>query len=333
MERVLQGHQIKDLNSKDLNKIMPGNKKTATPSLSVEIGGIRLKNPLMAASGVFGYGEEYGSLVDLNQFGAIVVKGISLTPREGNPIPRICETPCGMLNAIGLQNIGIDAFIVEKLPYLCGFDVPVIVNIFGQNITEFEELAGRLDSTNGISAIELNISCPNVKKGGMEFGKDPKMTYELVSSVKKITRLPVIAKLSPNVSDIVEIAKAARDGGADGLSLINTILGMAIDIDTRRPRLANITGGLSGPAIKPIAIRMVWEVSNAIDIPIIGIGGICSHEDAIEFFLAGATAVAVGTAHFIDPRIMIDIIRGLAGYMTRHKIEDVRDLIGGLKVS
>ncbi|MEK7306370.1 MAG: dihydroorotate dehydrogenase, partial [Nitrospirota bacterium] len=245
----------------------------------------------------------------------------------------ICETPCGMLNAIGLQNIGIDAFIVEKLPYLCGFDVPVIVNIFGQNITEFEELAGRLDSTNGISAIELNISCPNVKKGGMEFGKDPKMTYELVSSVKKITRLPVIAKLSPNVSDIVEIAKAARDGGADGLSLINTILGMAIDIDTRRPRLANITGGLSGPAIKPIALRMVWEVSNAIDIPIIGIGGICSHEDAIEFFLAGATAVAVGTAHFIDPRIMIDIIRGLAGYMIRHKIEDVRDLIGGLKLS
>ncbi|MBI5746803.1 MAG: dihydroorotate dehydrogenase, partial [Nitrospirae bacterium] len=183
------------------------------------------------------------------------------------------------------------------------------------------------------AGIELNISCPNVKKGGMEFGKDPKMTYELVSSVKKITRLPVIAKLSPNVSDIVEIAKTAKDAGADALSLINTILGMAIDIDTRRPRLANTTGGLSGPAIKPVALRMVWEVSRSIDIPIIGIGGICSHEDAIEFFLAGATAVAVGTAHFIDPRIMIDIIRGLAGYMTRRKIEDVRDLIGGLKVS
>ncbi len=308
-------------------------RKEISPNLAINIAGIKLKNPVIASSGLFGYGDDYGSLIDLNQFGAIIVKGISLKPREGNPFPRICETPSGMLNAIGLQNIGIDAFIVEKLPYLHGFDVPVIVNIFGQNITEFEELAGSLDCTKGISAIELNISCPNVKKGGMEFGKDPKMTYELVSSVKKVTRLPVIAKLSPNVSDVVEIAKAAKDAGADALSLINTILGMAIDIDTRRPRLANITGGLSGPAIKPIALRMVWEVSNAIDIPIIGIGGICSHEDAIEFFLAGATAVAVGTAHFIDPRIMIDIIRGLAGYMIRHKIEDVRDLIGGLKVS
>lgn len=308
-------------------------RKKIGPNLAVDIAGINLKNPVIASSGVFGYGDDYGSLVDLNMFGAIVVKGISLKPREGNPFPRICETPSGMLNAIGLQNIGIDAFIGEKLPYLRGFDVPVIVNIFGQNITEFEELAGRLDSTNGISAIEINISCPNVKKGGMEFGKDPKMTYELVSSVKKITRIPVIAKLSPNVSDIVEIAKAARDGGADGLSLINTISGMAIDIDTRRPRLANITGGLSGPAIKPIALRMVWEVSREIGLPIIGLGGISSYEDAIEFFLAGATAIAVGTAHFVDPRIMIDIIRGLAGYMTRHKIEDVRDLIGGLKVS
>ncbi len=308
-------------------------RKEIIPNLAVNIAGINLKNPVIASSGVFGYGEEYGSLIDLNRFGAIVVKGISLKPREGNPIPRICETPCGMLNAIGLQNIGIDAFIVEKLPYLRGFDVPVIVNIFGEDISEFERLAGLLDKSGGVAGIELNISCPNVKKGGMEFGKDPKMTHELVSSVKKITRLPIIAKLSPNVSDIVEIAKAARDGGADGLSLINTILGMAIDIDTRRPRLANITGGLSGPAIKPIALRMVWEVSREIGLPIIGLGGISSYEDAIEFFLAGATAVAVGTAHFIDPRIMIDIIRRLAVYMTRHKIEDVRDLIGGVKVS
>ncbi|MEK7871494.1 MAG: dihydroorotate dehydrogenase [Nitrospirota bacterium] len=308
-------------------------RKEISTNFAVDIAGISLKNPVIASSGVFGYGDDYGSLIDLNKFGAIIVKGVSLRPREGNPFPRICETPCGMLNAIGLQNIGIEAFIGEKLPYLRGLDVPVIVNIFGEDISEFERLAGMLDEAGGAAGIELNISCPNVKKGGVEFGKDPRMVYELVSSVRKVTRLPLIPKLSPNVTDIVEIAKAAKDGGADGLSMINTILGMAIDIDTRRPRLSNITGGLSGPAIKPVALRMVWEVSKSIDIPIIGIGGICSHEDAIEFFLAGATAVAVGTAHFIDPRIMIAIIRGLAGYMTRHKIEDVRDLIGGLKVS
>lgn len=306
-------------------------KKAINPTLAVNIAGIKLKNPVIAASGVFGYGDDYGALIDLNQFGAIVVKGISLKPREGNPIPRICETPSGMLNAIGLQNIGIDAFIEEKLPYLRSFNTPLIVNIFGEDINEFERLVRRLGGIEGISGIELNISCPNVKKGGVEFGRYPKMVYELISSVKRVTRLPLIAKLSPNVSDIVEIARAAREGGADALSLINTILGMAIDIDTRRPRLANITGGLSGPAIKPIALRMVWEVSKSIDIPIIGVGGICSHEDAIEFFLAGATAVAIGTAHFMNPTIVIDIIRGLKGYMERCGIKDISELIGGLK--
>lgn len=306
-------------------------KRNISPTLSVEVAGIKLKNPVIAASGVFGYGDDYGALIDLNQFGAIVVKGISLKPREGNPLPRICETPSGMLNAIGLQNIGIDAFIGEKLPYLRGFDVPVIVNIFGEDINEFERLAGMLDKAEGVSGIELNISCPNVKKGGVEFGRDPKMVYELISSVKRVTRLPLIAKLSPNVSDIVEIARAAREGGADALSLINTILGMAIDIDTKRPRLANITGGLSGPAIKPIALRMVWEVSKEIDIPVIGIGGINSYENAVEFFLAGATAVAVGTAHFMNPTIVIDIIKGLNGYMEKNGIKDIGELIGGLK--
>ena len=307
-------------------------RKETSPNLAVDIAGIRLKNPVIAASGVFGYGDDYGSLVDLNQFGAVIVKGISLKPREGNPFPRMCETPSGMLNAIGLQNIGIDAFIAEKLPCLRDFDVPLIVNIFGEDISEFERLAGRLDEAGSIGGIELNISCPNVKKGGVEFGKDPKMVYELVSSVRKVTRLPLIPKLSPNVTDIVEIARAAKDGGADGLSLINTLLGMAIDIDTRRPRLSNITGGLSGPAVKPIALRMVLEVSRKLDLPIIGIGGIISHEDAIEFLLAGATAVAVGTAHFMNPAIVIDIIKGLTGYMERHGIKDISELIGGLKI-
>lgn len=300
--------------------------------LTVDIGKLKLKNPVMTASGTFGYGEEYSEFIDLNRLGAIVVKGLSLMPKEGNPPPRIVETPAGMLNAIGLQNIGIENFVREKLPFLKQFDTPVIVNFFGDSIDEYAEAAEKLSAADGVHGLEMNISCPNKEAGWCIFGTDPKVTFDVVSAVRKSTGLTLIVKLSPNVTDIALMARAAEDAGADAVSLINTITGMAIDIEARRPKLANITGGLSGPAIKPVALRMVWEVYRAIKIPIIGMGGIMNAGDALEFILAGATAVAVGTAHFINPMATIDIIEGIDAFMRVNKISHIKELIGGLRV-
>ena len=298
--------------------------------LTVNIGKLTLKNPVMTASGTFGYGEEYAEFVDLNMLGAVVAKGISLKPMEGNPSPRICETPCGMLNAIGLQNVGLKKFLKEKLPYLRKFDTRVIVNVFGNTINEYVKLSKALDNA-GVDAIELNVSCPNVKKGGMIFGTDKKALAGLIAKVRQsVKKAILITKLSPNVSNIQEFSRIAEDAGSDALSLINTIPAIAIDIETRKPKLANITGGLSGPAIKPIAVRMVWEASNAVKIPVIGIGGIISAEDAIEFILAGATAIEVGTANFVNPRATIEITKGIEAYLQRKGILDVKDIIGGM---
>ena len=302
------------------------------PSLEVNVAGIRMKNPVMTASGTFGYGSEYVDFIDLNQLGAIVVKGITSVPWTGNSMPRIFETPSGMLNAIGLQNVGVDGFIDKKLPYLRGFDVPVIVNVCGEQVEEYLEITEKLDAADGVAAIELNISCPNLHCGGMSFGVDPKLTDELVRGVREKTTLPLLVKLSPNVTDITVIARAAEDAGADGLSVINTALGMAIDINTRRPQLANVTGGLSGPAIKPIALRMVWQVYNAVSIPIIGMGGIMNGDDAIEFFIAGAAAVAVGTANFINPRASLDVVHGIQEYLEQHGMRSIIELVGSLEV-
>lgn len=300
-------------------------------NLSVNIGRLKLKNPVMTASGTFGYGEEYSEFVDLNRLGAIIVKGLSLLPKEGNPPPRIVETPSGMLNSIGLQNIGIENFIKEKLPFLKKFNTAVIVNFFGDSINEYVEVAETLSGADGVHGLEMNISCPNREAGWCIFGTDPKVTFEVVSAVRKSTDLILIVKLSPNVTDIALIAKAAEDAGADAVSLINTITGMAIDIKTRMPKLGNITGGLSGPAVKPIALRMVWEVYKCVKIPIIGMGGIMNAEDAIEFILAGATAVSVGTANFINPAATIDIIEGIESFMEGNGISDLNELIGGLR--
>jgi dihydroorotate dehydrogenase (NAD+) catalytic subunit len=302
-------------------------------NLEVCIGKLKLKNPVMTASGTFGYGEEYAEFIDLNMLGAVVVKGLSLMPKEGNPTPRIVETPSGMLNSIGLQNIGIERFVKEKIPFLRQFSTAVIVNFFGDSIEEYSEAAGRLSCVEGIHGLEMNISCPNKQAGWSIFGTDPKVTYDVVSAVRKKTDLTLIVKLSPNVTDIALIAKAAEDAGADALSVINTITGMAIDINTRRPRLANIRGGLSGPAIKPIAVRMVYEVRQAVKVPIIGLGGIMNSDDAIEFIIAGASAVAVGTANFVNPLAAIEILDGMAEYMKMHGVEDIRSLTGTLNVS
>ncbi len=298
--------------------------------LTVQIGHLKLKNPVMTASGTFGYGEEYSEFVDLNVLGAVVAKGISLKPMEGNPSPRICETPCGMLNAIGLQNVGLKKFLKEKLPYLRKFDTRVIVNVFGNTINEYVKLSKALDNA-GVDAIELNVSCPNVKKGGMIFGTDKKALAGLIAKVRQsVNKAILITKLSPNVSNIQEFSRIAEDAGSDALSLINTIPAIAIDIETRKPKLANITGGLSGPAIKPIAVRMVWEASKAVKIPVIGIGGIINAEDAIEFILAGATAIEVGTANFVNPKATTEIIEGIEAYLQRKGILDVKDIIGGM---
>ena len=302
-------------------------------NLSVQIGNLKLKNPVMTASGTFGYGEEYSEFVDLNKLGAIVVKGISLEPMDGNPPPRICETPCGMLNAIGLQNVGLKRFIKEKLPYLKNFDTPVIANILATTIQAYVRLSKALDDA-GIDGIELNVSCPNVKKGGITFGTDKKTLSRLISKVRQsVKKAVLITKLSPNVSNIQDLAKVAEDSGSEAISMINTIPGMAIDIETRRPRLANITGGLSGPAIKPIAVRMIWESYNKVKIPIIGMGGITDARDAIEFMLAGATAVAVGTANFINPHVAGNIITGIEDYLKRKGIGDVKEIIGGMNAT
>jgi len=297
--------------------------------LGVKIGKIRLKNPVMAASGTFGYAKEFEELVNLAEIGAVITKTITLNPRQGNPMPRICETQAGMLNAIGLQNEGVDDFIKEKMPYLSKIGAPIIVSISGNNIDEFFILARRIDKIKNISGIELNISCPNLKSKRL-VAQDAKATYEVVKAVRKVTNKALITKLSPNVTDIVEIAEAAENAGSDAVSLVNTFLGMAIDIDARKPKLGNITGGLSGPCIKPIALRMVYEVSKNINIPVIGAGGIMNSDDAIEFMLAGAMAIQVGTANFVEPGICGKIVKGIEAYLRKHKIEKIEDIVGGL---
>ncbi len=301
--------------------------KRNTIDLRVNLGKLKLKNPVMTASGTFGYGKEFSEFVDLNKLGAIVVKGISLKPMKGNPAPRICETPAGMLNAIGLQNPGLKGFIRHQLPFLKELKTKIIVNILGNSVNEYIELAEELESL-GIDAVELNVSCPNVKKGGIVFGTEPKVFEQLIKEVRQRVKLPIITKLSPNVTDIKQFAKIAEGAGSDIISLINTVTGMSIDVRSRRPRLANITGGLSGPAIKPIAVRMVWECYSAVKIPIIGMGGILSPEDAMEFILAGASAIAVGTANFINPGITADIIKGIKSYMSSQGAGSLKDVTG-----
>jgi dihydroorotate dehydrogenase (NAD+) catalytic subunit len=300
--------------------------------MRVNIGGIELKNPVMTASGTFGYAREFEGLIDLNRLGAIIVKGLSLEPSRGNPPPRIVETPCGMLNAIGLENVGLEVFVKEKLPVLKMIDTPVFVNIYGKTIEEYAELASRLENIEEISGIEVNISCPNVTCGGMAFGAYPETAAQVVRAVRKCTTRHMMVKLSPNVTDITEIARSAEGEGADSISLINTITGMAIDIETRRPKLANITGGLSGPAIRPVALRMVWQAVQAVKIPVIGIGGIMSAKDALEFLIAGAVAVQVGTANFINPRATIDIIEGIEAFLVEKNIANLTDIIAKLNV-
>ena len=300
-------------------------------NLAVEIGSLKIKNPVMTASGTFGYGEEYAGYVDLNLLGAIVVKGLSLKPRLGNPPPRIMETAGGMLNAVGLQNIGVDIFIEEKLPFLQNHDVAVIANIYGESYLEYKKVAGKLSSVKGVHALEVNVSCPNVKKGGLSFGSDPKAAAEVTRRVKGETNLPVIVKLTPNVTDIAAIAQSVEKAGADAVSLINTLAGMSVDLKTRTPHLKNITGGLSGPAIKPVALRMVWQVVNRVSIPVIGIGGIMNAEDALEFLILGAKAVQIGTANFINPRATLDVIEGIKKYLFDNKIKDINEIIGTFK--
>jgi len=304
-----------------------------TIDLSTRLGPLILKNPVLTASGTFGYGIEFDSLVDLSRLGGIIVKGLSLQPSYGNPPPRIVETPCGMLNAIGLENIGIEAFITEKLPFLEKYQTPVIANIYGKRIEDYAALAARLDPVPGVAGVEVNISCPNVRAGGIAFGIDPKSAAKVTRAVKDQTSKLVIVKLSPNVSSISEIAASVEAAGADAVSLINTITGMAIDIKTRKPVLGNIIGGLSGPAIRPVALRMVWEASRAVDIPVIGIGGIVSYEDAIAFMIAGASAVEIGTANYMNPGISMDIIDGIEGFCRREGIMSMSELIGSLDLS
>ncbi len=307
--------------------------KSATrPSLAVEIAGIKLKNPVMPASGTFGYGEEYAPFIDLEKLGAIITKGLSLKPKAGNPTPRIAETISGMLNAIGLQNVGIDGFINHKLPFLRELNTPVIVNFFGNTLEEYGEVAKRLSDIPEIAGVELNISCPNVKQGGIVFGTDPRAAAEVVTQVRRNLAKPLIVKLTPNVTDITVVARAVEEAGADAISCINTITGMAVDIRTRRPRLANRTGGLSGPAIRPIAVRMVHQVVQAVKVPVIGVGGIVRPMDALEFFIVGATAVQVGTANFVEPGIMQTIIDGIEEFLVEEGLSDIKELIGSLKL-
>ena len=305
---------------------------TTDAAMVVEIAGLKLKNPVMTASGTFGCGEEYADYVDLNRLGGIVVKGLSLKPRLGNPPPRIMETAGGMLNAVGLQNIGVDAFIEEKLPFLRTYDVAVIANIYGESCAEYAQVARKLSAAPGVHALEVNVSCPNVKKGGLSFGADPKAAAEVTKRVKAETHLPVIVKLTPNVTDITVIARAVEEAGADAVSLINTLTGMSIDLKTRTPHLKNITGGLSGPAIKPVALRMVWQAAQKVTIPVIGMGGIMTAEDALEFMVAGAKAVQVGTANFINPLATSEIVQGMRQYVKHHKLKNITEIVGTLKV-
>ncbi|OHB32367.1 MAG: dihydroorotate dehydrogenase B catalytic subunit [Desulfuromonadaceae bacterium GWC2_58_13] len=311
---------------------MKTDKNDRRPNLAVEIAGIRMKNPVMPASGTFGYGEEYAPYLDLEQIGAIVTKGLSLNPKAGNPTPRIAETVSGMLNAIGLQNVGVDAFIQYKLPFLREINTPVIVNFFGNTLEEYGEVARRLADIPEVAGLELNISCPNVKQGGIVFGTDPKAASEVVGLVRKHSKKPLIVKLTPNVTDITVVARAVEAAGADAICCINTLTGMAVDVKTRKPRLANKTGGLSGPAIRPVAVRMVHQVVQAVKIPVIGVGGIVCAMDALEFLIVGATAVQVGTANFVDPRAMPNIIEGIETFCIEEGISDIRELIGSIQL-
>jgi dihydroorotate dehydrogenase (NAD+) catalytic subunit len=299
-------------------------------NLAVEVAGLRLKNPLLAASGTFGYGVEYAGILDLSLLGGLVTKGLYLEPRDGCPTPRIAETPSGLLNAIGLQGVGVRAFVKEVLPRLAPYDTAVVVNVCGDTVEEYAEVARIVDDAPGVAAVEINISCPNVKVGGMAFGGDPEMTYAVVAAVRQATRLPVIPKLSPNVADISVFARAAEEAGADALSCINTLLGLAVDVETRRPRLAFGTGGLSGPAIRPVAVRMAWQAARAVRIPVIGVGGIGSGADALEFMIAGCRAVQVGTANFVDPGVYARILAELRAYLERHGLKDINAVVGAL---
>jgi dihydroorotate dehydrogenase (NAD+) catalytic subunit len=304
---------------------------TNGPDMRVNLAGIAMKNPVMAASGTFGYGKEYAPLVDLNKLGALVVKGISLRPEKGNETPRIVETAGGLINAIGLQNPGFDGFTKKSLPFLKKYKVPVIVNIWGRSAEEYAEVAGRFDGVRGVQGLEVNISCPNIKRGGIAFGTDPRLTAEVVAKTRRKTKLPLIVKLSPNVTRIGEFARIAEANGADVISLINSFPAMAIDIETRAPVLANVTGGLSGPAIHPIALKMVWEAAAAVEIPVVGMGGITSEKEALAFIIAGAAAVAVGTANFTDPGIILKVVKGIEAYLVRRKLKSVRELTGSLQ--
>jgi dihydroorotate dehydrogenase (NAD+) catalytic subunit len=299
-------------------------------NLTVEIAGLRLRNPLLAASGTIGYGLETAGTLDFSLLGGLVLKGLYLEPREGNPPPRIVETPAGLLNAIGLQGVGARHFARELGPRLAEMDTRILANVCGDTVAEYAEVARVLTDVPSIAALELNISCPNVKQGGMAFGADPRMIAEIVAAVRKVTRLPVIPKLTPNVTDITVCARAACDAGADALSCINTILGLAVDVETRRPKLSYGTGGLSGPAIRPVAVRMVWQVARAVPIPVIGIGGIASASDALEFLIAGARAVQVGTANFVDLGVYARILADLTAYLERHGLDDINQIVGTL---
>jgi dihydroorotate dehydrogenase (NAD+) catalytic subunit len=302
------------------------------PSLAVEIAGLRLKNPVMPASGTFGYGQEYAPFFDLDELGAIVTKGLSLNPKAGNPTPRIAETTSGMLNAIGLQNVGVEAFIRDKMPFLRQYRTPVIANFFGNSLEEYGEMARRLSDLPEVAAAELNISCPNVKKGGIVFGTDPQAAAEVVSLVRRHLSKPLIVKLTPNVTDITVMARAVEEAGADAICCINTLTGMAVDVRRRSLRLANLTGGLSGPAIRPVAVRMVYQVVQAVKVPVIGVGGITKAEDALEFLIVGARAVQVGTANFVDPQAMPKIVAGLQQYCREQRVDDINDVIGSLQL-
>jgi dihydroorotate dehydrogenase (NAD+) catalytic subunit len=302
-------------------------------NLSVKIGKLKLQNPVMVASGTFGYGVEYARLIDLNQLGAVVVKGIRLEAVRGNPTPRTVEVASGLINAIGLQGPGVDGFIKKYWPFLKGLKVPTIINIWGTTVEEYAEVARRFDALGGIGALELNVSCPNIKEGGAQFGTDVKLLAQVVSACRKVTKLPLITKMSPNVVSIVPYARAAEDAGSDALAITNSYPAMAIDIETRKPKLANVTGGLTGPCIKPIAIKLVWEAAKAVKIPIIGMGGIQNAADAIEFIMAGATAVAVGTANFYEPQTVLQVIAGIREFMQRQGIKDVREITGSVQTT
>jgi dihydroorotate dehydrogenase (NAD+) catalytic subunit len=301
-------------------------------NLSVQIGKLTLQNPVTVASGTFGYGVEYSQLLDLNQLGAVVVKGIRLGPVRGNPTPRTFEVASGLINAIGLQGPGVDGFIKKYWPFLKELKVPTIINIWGTTVEEYAEVAGRFDALGGVGALELNVSCPNIKEGGAQFGTDLRLLAQVVAACRKATSLPLITKMSPNVVSIAPYAKAAEEAGSDALSVTNSFPAMAIDIETRRPRLANVTGGLTGPCIKPIAVKLVWEAAKAVRIPIIGMGGIQSAADALEFIIAGATAVAVGTANFYEPQTALQVIDGISQFMRQHSVQDIRDLVGTVQI-